>query len=465
MPQILRKKHSNVLHQPEFQKNLRQFRNTKVTLKERGQMSGRGLAESKIYEDAAKEKLHLAKRKLAQEQFDGNSHALMLTDLRQETQEMQELLDQVDSNQLVKIRGKQVTLKDFAAKQAFGLSLCSTKAIYQYHLKKKKFRFKHSLRCGRRTCPVCAHFDSQAEGKLMLEELQQQFSQMDKEQLKNGRLYHIVLTHENVPLDQAFEIFKVWRHTQKMKKKEYKKKRNEYDIWNILQWGLWRWEITRNPETGLYHPHIHIIAFVNGWLAPEEGGYWNRLVHSWIDACANSGLNAAWEAQHMGAILYFKQERNGDPRCLSYDFTPEELAHTVEDAVAEMAKYAVKSTDFTKMQRVKDGQDVGEIANEVAMLFAMMSGRKLKNGFGGFSLRDAEESEDLVPETIQEEEEDDPEDLMEAIFTWDKKQKRYIMWAYRNWDEMRFADYLKDMQNYKDRYALTMFYGLERERR
>lgn len=298
-----------------------------------------------------------------------------------------------------------------------------------------------------------------------MSELNRKLSGLSADEKKNGRLYHIVLTHQNVPLEKAFEIFKIWRHTQKMKQKKYKTKKNEYDVWNVLEWGLWRWEVTRNAETGLYHPHLHIIAYVNGWLAPEENGYWDRLVKSWIAACENSGVAATWQGQHMGIIMYFKDRKSADPRCLPENFTAEQLEETLEGAVAEMAKYAVKSTDFTKLQRVKDGEDASDIANEIAMLFAMMNGRKLKNGFGGFSLRDDEESNEPVVELEEQtdEEEQDPADLMEAIFTWDKRARRYKLFVLRDWNDERFTDYVKDMANYKDRYALTMYYGLERE--
>lgn len=454
----------NVLHDKDLQKWLRLYRDGKLELKHYKDGSADSIESGKLKSVVLKMHLAAEKKAVANKYFKGNTHALRMTDLRQETQEMEELLQKTTDDRLVKIRGKQVPLKDFALRQAFGMSLCSTKAIYQYNQRTEKYKFKHALRCGRRTCSVCAHFDGIEDGRLILNELQNKILGLSAEQKKNGRLYHIVLTHENVPLDRVFDICKAWRHTQMSKKKVYKTKENPYDIWNIMQWGLWRWEITRNAETGLYHPHLHIVAYVQGWLAPERGGYWDRLVQSWIAACANVGVEANWAAQHMGLIMYFKDGYTADPRALGYEFTVEDLNEVVEGAVAEMAKYAVKSTDFTKLQRVKDGTDVTELANEMAYLFALMSGRKLLSGFGGFKLRVREEEEVVEQEVVEEEKQiEEPDDLMEVIFVWDRRERRYIMQTIRKWSQERYDDYITDMACYKDRHTLMMHYGLERD--
>lgn len=410
-----------------------------------------------------KAKLQTAKKELANELFQGNRHAVMLSELRKETQEMEELLQKATSEVLVKARGgAMIPLREFAYKQAFGLGQCSKKAIYQHNTQTDKFTFKHMMRCGRRSCPVCSHFASLREGEQILDELQNTFGAMKKDELKNGRLFLLTFTHENVPLDRVFDIAKAWRHTQQMKKRQYKKKDNPYSIWNVLKWGIWRWEVTRNEKTGLWHPHIHVMAFVNDWLAPEEGGYWNRLVESWKDACALQGLNVGWKGQNAKPILYFKKERGNDPKALPYNFTKEQLAEVVEGAVAEMSKYAVKSTEFTKIKNHKNGETTEEIANELAMLFSMMAGRKIKNGFGGFSLHDADEDgADQQEELVLEDEEG--EHLIEVVYSWDNRQKRYVMQARRPWNKQRFADYLCDMRCYKDRHTLMLYYGLERE--
>lgn len=457
-------KRKNILHNGKLQKSRREYSEFRVDLHEELESKGYGLEFYRGEKKHLKNQVRLAKREIAEEEFNGNVHALSLTELRQETQDMEELLQKVTSQEQVKARGKKIiTLQEFGYNQAFALGLCSKKAIYQHNQKTEKFMFKHMLRCGRRSCPVCGHFSSIKEGKQIVEELHNKLASMNRDEKKNGRLYHIVLTHENVELDRVFEIFKVWRHIQKMKKKVYKKKDNPYSIWNILKWGLWRWEVTRDEETGLYHPHLHIIAYMQGWMAAELNGYWNRLVESWKDSCANVGLEANWNGQHYGIIMFFKEEKSGDPRALHYDFTREELAEIVDGAVAEMAKYAVKSTDFTKIKRTGEDESTEQIANEMAKLFSMMNGRKIKNGFGGFSLRADDEEGDVVDVEEGEEVETEGEHLSEVIYTWSNKQKRYLLQTWRRWQQERFDDYIKDMRCYKERHDLMMHYGLERE--
>lgn len=514
--QIAEKLNGNPLLTGMYQKALREYREARKTVKEKAQLSSHQLARSERKRKDARTNLRDKKRELAQTYFNGCEHAVTMQDLKTENDEMRALLESVTSTEIVKVQGKKMELRYFADRQAFGLAVCSSKAVYKYTPKNEKFDFKHTQRCGRRTCSVCAHFDAIEQEKLLMEELTQKLYELPGEKRKNGRIYHIVLTVQNVPLDNVFDIQNAWRHIQKMKIKKYKNAENDYRIWNILEWGIVRWEVTRNEETGLYHPHLHILTFIDGWLAPEKDGYWAQLEHTWEMACANCGLHAEWDGQKFIPVLFFSNSSD-DVRALKYNFGPLELKAVLDGSVAEMAKYPMKSTDFTKIERVKEGQNLGDIANEVAKLFALMAGRRLLNGFGGFKLREpnvpawksdhnyrvgtqvkangsiyecveagksaaqgtgpsgrgneiidgtakwkfVSVCDDISENNNKNENVDDNvnEESYEVIFTWDRKQKRYLLYQFREWDENRFLNYLEDLGDFRNRQSVYMLYG------
>lgn len=469
-----------------YQKNLRLYHESKPNVE-----PGRVFVPRKKRSQAAKN-LKDQRKTIANELFSGNTHALTMTGLKRENEDMVKLLRAATSNKIVLVshkpapvpvvngtpikRGKlpkrEITLHEFADEQANNMEYCSQKSIYEYLPDRQKFNFKHALRCGRRTCAVCGHFDSIDERILIENELTDKLSQLTVEQKKRGRLVHIVLTHENVPLEYVMKIQQAWRHVQQMKKREYKKKKNAYDIWKILEWGLARWEVTRDAKTGLYHPHLHIMAWADGWLAPEKGGYWYQLVQSWAQTVhlkiklpmrdgTERGARVSFQGQYMGAIAYFTDQVDEDPRAIAMDAPAEKIREIIADDLAEMAKYPIKSTDWTKITEFKEGKDYAQNANELTQLLHLMHGRKLKNGFGDFKLREIEE-EDRFEVTINGPEEKMTDELkLECIFTWDKRTRAYKLLIWRDWDQERFDRYLTDLTDFKSRSALVMGYGFE----
>lgn len=469
-------KRKNPLHDPRYQRALRLLRQARGKLRDvlqspKERLRKRGQAFKKAFAEVKREQ-----QRLAQELYEGNTHAVRLTDLRQQTSEMARLLEQVTSTERVQIRRRvpdsvaksgyrivkeTVTLREWADAQAFSLRCCSTKVVYRHYLRTDKWEFAHSLRCNRRWCPVCAHFRSLDVQDAIVAAIVDKLSAMSVEERKSGRLFHLVLTHENVPADRVLDIFKVWRTIQQLKKRVYKGQ-NVYSAWNLLQWGIWRFEFTRNEETGLYHPHLHILAWIPGWLASERGGWWEQLVRGWQHACEVHGLQAAWEAQYFGVVCYFSEHDKGDPRAISPDFTAEQINVVLRDSAAEMAKYVGKSTDFTNIKRVKAGENIAEIANELAKILYQLSGRKLINGFGGVRLRIQSEDE-VVVDAPAEPLPADVEEVEEVIFTWDESSYTYQLYVRRKWNEERFRAYLRDLQDFRNRSAVYMYYGLEPE--
>jgi len=461
------------LHSPMYQKSLREYHQTAQPVSARLDQPGHTFLSRRR---RARNKLLQQKKAVALEHFEGNSHAMTLSDLKRETTGLVELLEHVQSQQTVylshpptplpiidgqkikrpKLPKRRATLKEFALEQAKGMHQCSNKAVYQYWPDQAKYEFRHALRCNKRNCAVCASFNAKHEAALLQEQLVELLAGLDEDQRRRGRLVHIVLSHENVDLARTMEITKAWRHTQQLKKRVYKRKKNPYDVWNVLKWGLWRWEITRNEDTGYYHPHLHILAWADGWLAPEKGGYWERLVTSWTDTVDHIlGLKADWEGQHMGAVLYFSNDST-DPRAVHGSATADIVEALAGEDVREMTKYPVKSTDFTKIMDKNNPHG----PDELAQLLYLMHGRRLKNGWGGLKLRDNAD-EQPVSEVNEEASEYSDELSFEVIFTWDRTSKRYKLYALREWSDDRFDRYLTDLQDYRSRSGLVLSYGLE----
>lgn len=477
----------NILHNRQYQKALRIYHENKTPI-DNDSPTTIPFSSSRKSKKEARNKLHEERKKLADKHFDGNTHALLMTGLRRENEDMIQLLNSVTSTKNVTLSAKSaplpvingeklkrmnpqkrtVTLQTFAQEQAFALGQCSPKAIYAFYPNQNKLQFKHTCRCGRRVCPLCAHFDSAQESKMLQNELVDKLGELTTEQRGRGRLVHLTFTHENCELEQVMDILKAWRHIQQMKKREYKRKENPYSIWNVLLWGLGVWEVTWNEDTGLFHPHLHVLTWADGWLAPERGGYWQMLVDSWIHTCQTIiGQKADWEGQHMSAVCYFSDTRSDDPKAITGFATEEIVQALTSGAVKEMIKYPVKSTDFTTVTAYKNGEDCSQAANILAELLYKMHGRKLKNGFGGFKLREIEEEEkeiteaDIKPGEYLDPEECTDELCYEVIVTWHRGEKMYKTYRMREWNQKRFDRYLEDLQDFKNRSALVLAYGLE----
>ena len=107
----------------------------------------------------------------------------------------------------------------------------------------------HPMRCKRRECPICADIRRKA------------WYHRSAEALKLWTApKHITLTlkSSDAPLDD--QLKRLLSCFRRLRQREMWKRRSP--------WGIWTIEITYNAKTGLWHPHIHIIA--NMQYIPRE---------------------------------------------------------------------------------------------------------------------------------------------------------------------------------------------------
>lgn len=140
-------------------------------------------------------------------------------------------------------------------------------------------------RCGSRLCPFCG----QGRAARVAEQLHDMIGTM-----KAPR--HIILTFRSrtEPLGQQLAHMRAaWNKLRRMKP------------WVArVDAGVYTVEITRNPDTGLWHPHLH--AIVDGEYFPQKllSKLWSQCMdgghHVWITK-VHHNRNAAWElAKYVG---------------------------------------------------------------------------------------------------------------------------------------------------------------------
>ena len=172
----------------------------------------------------------------------------------------------------------------------------------------------------------------------------------------------------------------------------------------------------KNPNFDMFHPHLHII-----WVVKES--YFHNSP-DWIDNKApNLELVKLWQK-----ALNVDYEPNADIRaCSSKDIKENILGINTIDlssAVAEVAKYAVKSADYL------NGSDE-ENDRTVKSLLSAIRGRRMFEFYGVFrkvrqelKLDDIENGDLVHVETEQEN--GKPVVLMHVYFAWNKKKRQYI---------------------------------------
>lgn len=394
---------------------------------------------------------------------------------RSESLRLASVLKSYDTSKTVKVGGHMRAASEYAHEVAWKLGICSTILIRQENLQTGESALRYREKCNHRWCPLCSHFHSKKIAEQITKALTAQIQKLPEERLIRGRLVHMVLTCRNVPLDKALGVKKAWRLMQHEKGREFVRKKNQHQVWQQLPFGVWKFEITQNEDTGLWHPHLHLLAWADGFLAPEKRqlrvqgtgkikrivkvrmydelrkkmkkrrGYWYEIQKSWQLACRKFGLVAAMngskaldgaKTQHLQAVLWFNK-RNLDTQLL-------DLPKKMKTSVAEIAKYVSKSAAF----------DEGNTDDFVALM-AALHGKQLLSGWGGIALSGDDE-------TKKTEENDDEGETVEAVYRYDDALKRYIPVSYYRWNERIFGDLLRNLKDYKKRAALLDKYESNR---
>lgn len=399
------------------------------------------------------------------------------SDLRIKQKGLVKQLKNYNSGRVVKVGGKKIAASEFAHKKSFSMDRCST-LIIRKEKKGRKSILKFRNGCGDRFCPICGHFKSRSIARHMKKDLKDKICSMPRSELLKGRLVHIVLTVKNLSnIDQVEGVKKAWREIQKNKDRVFKSKRNEFAVWSHASWGWWKFEVTQNAETKEWHPHLHILAWVDGWLDPHgfvsvqrsavlpkrmiwrngsiirmckksdsrKTGWWYQMQVAWRTACKRVGLRAALnksseingaKVQSLQSVIWFTTK--------DLDNKIKNIDKYVSQATSEMAKYVSKTADFTLTNNDDDLID----------LMSLLHGKQVMAGWGGVTVKDLIDDADGILEC----EEDDGNPWTEVVYRFDETSGFYKKSAFFEWDDNLFDRFVKDLGSWEHKSELLYCY-------
>ncbi|MBT9161261.1 MAG: hypothetical protein DDT26_02566 [Dehalococcoidia bacterium] len=169
-------------------------------------------------------------------------------------------------------------------------------------------------------------------------------------------------------------------------------------------------EVTRNPDTGQAHPHLHVLMFVRrsyfkgkGYIKHAEWvEMWRQCLQ--VDYPPNLDIRRIKNSTENDSVFdLLTAEKGGGP-----------ASNNLMKAVCETLKYSVKPSDLTT-----DHEWLAELASQLHNLRAIAVGGDLKD-----YMRD-DEPEDLIHG--DEEEIPDLSEYQHIIFDWAEDMRRYIL--------------------------------------
>lgn len=146
---------------------------------------------------------------------------------------------------------------DIAPKRLQRYEDCGKRAWVQYSPSRQSWRLSHES-CGLRVCPLCA-LRAHARTRTRIDQL---LSHADRRRLK---MITLTLRSSNAPLRQQIDrLLKSFRRLRQRR------------IWRAVEWGLAVMEITRNTDTGQWHPHLHLLCVSDYIPQGELSWHWKR---------------------------------------------------------------------------------------------------------------------------------------------------------------------------------------------
>lgn len=215
-------------------------------------------------------------------------------------------------------------------------------SFLEFHVTESEKKLHLSNFCKDRLCPMC-------NWRRSLKIFSQVSRVMDCLESQGFNFLFLTLTVKNCSGDDlpctCQMLFDGWRNLY-----------HEKSVFQKSVFGTFRsLEVTRNKKTGEFHPHLHVVLavkpdyFKHGYISQAQ---WAEL---WRSCCS-------LEYTPIIDIRRIKDDSKG-----------------ISGAVAEVAKYAVKSTDFL------DGT-FSECSSYVSSFLSALSGRRLCSFTGVFSV-------------------------------------------------------------------------------
>jgi len=205
------------------------------------------------------------------------------------------------------------------------------------------------------------------------------------------RFIFLTVTVRNCPIDELGEslnrLNKAWNRLTKRK------------LWPALGW-VRAIEVTRNPETGEAHPHLHAVLMVKpsyfkgkGYLSQAK---WTELWQSCMRIDYTPVVNVKTVKPSSKAV------------------SDDERSAAIASALVETLKYTVKPEDL-----LSDADWLAELTRQLHKRRAIVVGGLFRE-----YLSEAE-PEDLITEDPDEQllDDEDPEILL--LFDWSRQVRRY----------------------------------------
>lgn len=257
---------------------------------------------------------------------------------------------------------------------------CSTSLEYVANVDGSERRLHRFNACQLRLCPIC----SARKARIMAIRLIRVLKQV-QETHTGTQLIFLTLTLKSCTGSDL-------RCTLDLLTKAWHKlvRRRPFDR-AILGWFR-AIEITRNPKTGLYHPHIHAPLVVSDDYFRAGSGLYleqDRLIKMWRDS-----LQVDYDPGVDIRSTYVKGQ-NGKKKAGK---AAEEAAEKAFAAAVEAAKYATKGSDF-----LRRGMSDDEAAQVVSDYTTALHGKRMtamggvvKEAAVALDLADLEDVQDLV---------------------------------------------------------------------
>lgn len=244
---------------------------------------------------------------------------------------------------------------DMASRYAHKLSKCANFLLFHnyYTIGQTKLVKRHSCKVGLLCCGCAAIRAAKAakayQGKVehVLEGKRGLKPVFITLTVKNGDYLRERMEH----LQEAF------RRLLERRRDSLKKKRG-YVEFSKLEGAVFSYEFTKNPNTGEWHPHVHMFALANEWLDQEQ------LAQEWLSITGDSFIVDVRRVKKDKQFGYGK-------------------------AFAEVCKYALKFSDLSM-------EDTWEA-------FKMLKGERLSGSFGclwGVKIPDTMEDDPITEEDL-----------------------------------------------------------------
>lgn len=283
---------------------------------------------------------------------------------------------------------------------------CATWLQYIRDEKTGRLRLENANFCRLRLCPVCQWRRSL--------KLYGQMSQIAEYLGAEYKWAMLTLTMRNVPGDLLSDVLDAQRYAFNLLSKN--------PAWYRAVRGYYRaTEITRNPQTGEYHPHIHALLcvkpsyFTSRYYLPQKwfAAEWARCMSAALSKC--------------GVSIEYAGDEN---RCADVRAVRPKDGQPWSAAVAECCKYAVKSSDILCFG------DFDVTIDIVRLLDRVLTGRRLvtmggvvRDAHHDLHLSDSDgDGADLVDiGTTDGDTIDNPENANELLYMWHSGYSEYVL--------------------------------------